>query len=55
MKTKKIKDKFKLKKPFGKYKKGQVFESFDGLVRGLYDEENNQEINFDNIEYFQLV
>jgi hypothetical protein len=50
-----MKDRFKLLKPFGYYKKGKIFESFGGLVRGITCDKTNQKINFDNKEYFKLV
>lgn len=49
------KDKFKLLKNFGDYKKGKIFECFGGLVMGICDEKTNQKINFDNKDYFKLV
>jgi len=48
-------DKFKLIKPFGSYKKGRIFESFGGIVRGICCDQTNEKINFDNKEYFELV
>lgn len=46
---------FKLIKPFGDYKKGKVFDSFGGLVMGIYCDKTKQKVNFDNKEYFKLV
>ena len=45
---------FKLKKSFGKYKAGKVFDSFGGLVLGIWDQ-NLGSIKFDNTEYFTFV
>jgi hypothetical protein len=50
-----MKDKFKLLKPFGEHKKGKVFESFGGLVKGISCNVTNQKINFDNKEFFKLI
>lgn len=50
-----MKDKFKLIKPFGDYKKGKIFDSFGGLIIGIGCNKTNQKINFDNKEYFMLV
>jgi len=50
-----MKDKFKLIKPFGEHKKGKTYESFGGLVRGIYCEKTNQKVNFDNEKYFKLI
>jgi hypothetical protein len=50
-----MKDRFKLIKPFGDYKKNKVFESFGGLIRGICCDKTSQKINFDNKEYFKLV
>lgn len=50
-----MKDRFKLIKPFGDYKKGRIFDSFGGLVRGIICDNTNQKVNFDNKEYFRLV
>lgn len=46
---------FKLIIPFCEYKKGCMFDSFDGLVNGIYCEKTNQNINFDNKEYFVMI
>lgn len=48
-------DKFKLIKEFGSHKKGKIFESFGGLVRGITCTKTNHKVNFDNKEYFKLV
>ena len=50
-----MKEKFKLLKSFGKYKKGKIFDSFGGLVKGVSCNETNQKINFDNKEFFKLI
>lgn len=50
-----MKDKFKLLKPFSKYKKGSVFGSFGGLVMGICNEETNEKIYFNDSNYFKLV
>ena len=46
---------FKLIIPFCEYKKGNLFDSFDGLVKGICSEKTNQNINFDNKEYFVMI
>jgi hypothetical protein len=53
---KNIRDKFILLKKIGKHKKGEVFESFGGLVSGITVEIDGieQTIRFDNPEYFRL-
>lgn len=50
-----MKDKFKLIKHFGEHKKGKIFDSFGGLVRGICSEKIKQKVNFDNKEYFKQV
>jgi hypothetical protein len=50
-----MKDKFKLLKPFGKNKKGKVFDSFGGLVCGITCNETGTKIRFDDKEYFKLI
>ena len=50
-----MKENFKLLKPFGKYKKGKIFDSFGGLVKGVSCDNTNQKINFDNKEFFKLI
>jgi hypothetical protein len=50
-----MEDEFKLIKPFGKYKKGKVFESFGGLVCGISCDLTNKKINFDNKSFFKLI
>jgi hypothetical protein len=50
-----MRDKFKLLKPFGKHKKGKIFESFGGLVCGITDNKTNQTIRFDDKNYFTLI
>ena len=40
-----MKDRFKLIKPFGDYKKGRIFDSFGGLVRGIICDNTNQSVN----------
>lgn len=45
--------KFELIAPFGRYKVGQLFEPFGGLVSGISDEDGNR-INFDDKEYFRV-
>ena len=52
---KELKDRFKLLKKVGKYKKGKIFESYGGLVRGIITPETEEPINFDNKEFFKLV
>ena len=49
------KDRFKLLKPFSDYKKGRIFDSFGGLVRGITCDKTNKKVNFDNKEYFKLI
>ena len=49
-----MKDKFKLLKTFNEYKKGEIFDSFGGLVYGLSSKESVK-INFKDTEYFLLV
>lgn len=47
--------KFELIKKFGEYKKGRVFDSFDGLVRGIAtNSKKSKTVNFDDKTYFKI-
>ena len=45
---------FKLKVDFGVYKKGEVFDCFEGMVHGISDNKEGT-IYFDNKEKFKMV
>jgi len=48
-----MKTKFKLLKSIGNYKKGEVFDCFNGIVRGIYCDKTNKCYNFDDKKYFE--
>lgn len=45
---------FKLKKPFGEYKKGEVFSHFKGTVHGISDAKEGTAY-FENRKLFKMV
>lgn len=45
---------FKLKKPFGEYKQGEVFSHFNGTVHGIEDK-NEGTAYFANKQMFKMV
>lgn len=45
--------KFKLLKDFDVWKKGEVFDCFDGIICGVSGE--NESIRFDNNEWFKPI
>lgn len=45
---------FKLKKDFGSYKKGEVFDCYGGLVHGISDDKAGTAY-FDNKSMFKMV
>lgn len=50
-----MKDKFRLKKDWHKYKKGKIFDSYGGLVSGIAANDSGDGLHFNNSEYFELI
>lgn len=47
--------KFKLKKPFGKFKKGKLFDCMGGLLSGITCDKTRASKSFEDTEWFSLV
>lgn len=46
---------FKLKKNYNKWKAGETFDSFGGLVRGIGGDSDYYGLKFDDPEWFEVV